>query len=108
MHRFFISPELIKEFELTLGESESHHAVSVLRICEGERVVVLDGAGTEYMCDVAAAHKSKVQLKIKQQNKSTPLPYQITLIQAMTKGKSMDFIIQKKYIMFSNNKNIPN
>ena len=32
---------------------------------------------------------------VRQQNKIAPLPYSITLLQAITKGRSMDFIIQK-------------
>ena len=62
---------------------------------EGERVAVLNGAGTELMCEVAAVDKKAVRLKVQQQNDIAQLPYRITLLQAMTKGKSMDFIIQK-------------
>ena len=60
-----------------------------------ERVAVLDGAGNEFMCTAAMVDKRATRLIVQQQNRIEPLPYRITLLQAMTKGKSMDFIIQK-------------
>ena len=95
MHRFYLSPERVTEGGLTLDERESHHAAIVLRVREGERVAVLDGAGNEFMCTVATVNKRATRLTVQQQNRIEPLPYRITLLQAITKGKSMDFIIQK-------------
>ena len=95
MHRFYLPPESVTEGDLTLGERESHHAATVLRVREGERVAVLDGAGCEMMCTVVEVDKRAIRLTVQQKNQLDPLPYRITLLQAMTKGKSMDFIIQK-------------
>ena len=95
MHRFYLPPDRVTEGEITLDERESHHAANVLRVRKGERVAVLNGAGKEFMCEVAEVDKKAVHLTVQQQNAIHPLPYQITLLQAMTKGKSMDFIIQK-------------
>ena len=50
MHRFYLPPELVSEEVITLDERESHHAANVLRVRQGERVAVLNGAGTEFMC----------------------------------------------------------
>ena len=95
MHRFYLPPKRLTEGELTLDERESHHAAIVLRVREGERVAVLDGAGNEFMCTASTVHKRGTKLAVQQQNRIEPLPYRITLLQAITKGKSMDFIIQK-------------
>ncbi|MBL69198.1 MAG: 16S rRNA (uracil(1498)-N(3))-methyltransferase [Verrucomicrobiales bacterium] len=95
MHRFYLPPAAAAQPELTLDERESHHAVNVLRVRAGERVAVMDGAGGECLCEVIAADKKAVHLAVKQRNRHEPLPYRITLLQAMTKGKSMDFIVQK-------------
>ena len=57
MHRFYLPPNLVSEREITLDDRESHHAANVLRVREGERVAVLNGAGTELMCEVAAVDK---------------------------------------------------
>ena len=95
MHRFYLPPERVTEGELTLDGRESHHAATVLRVREGERVAVLDGVGNEFMCTASTVDKRATRLTVQQQNRTEPLPYRITLLQAMTKGKSMDFIIQK-------------
>ena len=95
MHRFYLPPERVTEGELTLDERESHHAVNVLRLRQGEPVAVLDGRGNEYTCETTAADARATRLTVRQHSKTEPLPYRITLLQAMTKGKSMDFIIQK-------------
>ena len=95
MHRFYMSPPKVVEGELTLDERESHHAATVLRIHEGESVAVLDGQGSEYMCEVGVVDKSATCLTVRKRNMIAPLPYSITLLQAMTKGRSMDLVIQK-------------
>ena len=95
MHRFYMPPQKVIEGELTLDGRESHHAAAVLRIHKGERVAVLDGNGTEYMCEAVGIDKNATRLAVRQHNKIAPLPYSITLLQAMTKGRSMDFVIQK-------------
>ena len=80
---------------LRLGEAEAKHARSVLRLREGDRVVVLNGAGKELLCQAEDVRSDSTTLKIIQENSIAPLPFEITLYQAVTKGKTMDLIIQK-------------
>ncbi len=96
MHRFFL-PSQNAPFgpALRLDEREAHHAVGVLRIRPGERVTVLDGAGREYLCEVKTAARRDVELRVVQKIDHAPLPGQITLAQAILKGKAMDLVIQK-------------
>ena len=49
MHRFFFPPEECHNNPLRLSPTESKHARSVLRLREGDRVVVLNGAGKELL-----------------------------------------------------------
>lgn len=95
MHRFHLSPEECKGNTLTLIGGEAHHAARVLRLRRGDEVVVLDGAGTELFCAVQDVAKSAVQLSVAKRNSVPPLPYQITLLQAIPKGKIIESIIQK-------------
>jgi len=95
MPRFYLPPQEGAEGVLTLDECENHHAATVFRIREGECVVFLDGDSPEYMCEVIAIEKKATRIVVRQQNKIAPLPYSITLLQVMTKGRSMDFVIQK-------------
>ena len=95
MHRFFIPPEECHNNPLRLSEAEVKHARSVLRLHEGDRVVVLNGAGKELLCQASEIRSEAVSLEVIQENDIAPLPFQITLYQAVAKGKAMDFIVQK-------------
>ncbi len=95
MHRFFLSPDQCQNKELILTESEAHHAVDVLRVRDGERLMVLDGAGQELLCEAQRPDGKGLKLAVVQRNKVQPLPYQITLFQAVPKGKIIEGIIQK-------------
>ena len=80
---------------LTLTGSEAHHALHVLRIRKGERLVALDGAGSEILCEVHDCTRDSFTLTVMSRNRVPPLPYRITLLQAIPKGKTFETIIQK-------------
>lgn len=95
MHRFYIEPGQAHGPELRLSERETHHALHVLRVAAGEKATALDGAGTEFLCQVQEAGGKHLRLKVLHKTSVPPLPYQVTLIQAIPKGKTMDLIVQK-------------
>lgn len=95
MHRFYLPPEQCKKSSLVLTGREAHHALQVLRVRPGERVVVLDGAGHEFLCEAQKPERELLRLSINQRNVIPPLPYEITLLQAVPKGKIIESIIQK-------------
>jgi 16S rRNA (uracil1498-N3)-methyltransferase len=95
MHRFYLSPENCQGGSLRLDGREAHHALHVLRLQRGERLTVLDGAGSEFFCEVENAAKDSLALAVKEK-KSTPAPpCPITLFVAIPKGKIIEDIIQK-------------
>jgi len=95
MNRFYVDPAQSREGVIELSERESHHAMHVLRLKPNDRAVALDGKGSELLCNVEAVGKHSVTLKVYQRNTVPPLPYQITLVQALPKGKTMEIIVQK-------------
>jgi 16S rRNA (uracil1498-N3)-methyltransferase len=95
MHRFYLPPEICRGPILNLTHREAHHAAQVLRVQTGEEVSVLDGAGNEFRCETTFVSKKNVELKIVEKTFTPPLPSQITLIQAIPKGKIIESIIQK-------------
>ena len=95
MHRFYLPPAQCRGNTLVLDESETHHALHVLRVKTGERVVVLDGAGHEFLCEVRGTERKGMELAVRQTNPLGPMSWAVTLIQAVTKAKSMDLIVQK-------------
>jgi 16S rRNA (uracil1498-N3)-methyltransferase len=95
MHRFYLPPEECRDNTAILSERETHHALHVLRIRAGERLVVLDGAGHELLCEAQKPERDQMKLAIVQRNAVPPLPFQVTLLQAIPKGKVMENIVQK-------------
>jgi 16S rRNA (uracil1498-N3)-methyltransferase len=95
MHYFYLPPDLCQGQTLQLSGGEAHHALHVLRIRRGERVTALDGLGQKRECEVQETTRDQVNLKVLSQVSVPPLPYQVTLAQAIPKGKLIESIIQK-------------
>ncbi len=93
--RAFCTPATADPAELTLTSNESHHLVVVNRARIGDTVVAFDGRGSEWICELAADQKNAAVLKVRFKQKLQPLPYEITLGQALPKGQFMDAIVRK-------------
>ncbi|HUS35797.1 MAG TPA: 16S rRNA (uracil(1498)-N(3))-methyltransferase [Verrucomicrobiae bacterium] len=95
MRRFFAEPERCKGSHIELAEDESRHLAQVLRAQVGEQVTILDGAGGVYDCRIERVTKRNVHLTVEKRERLDPFPYEITLFQAIPKGKVMEWIVQK-------------
>ena len=81
--------------ELRLSAEESHHLVVVNRARRGDAVIAFDGQGTEWTCELQVDSKREAILKVRSSHQAAPLPFDITLAQALPKGPAMDVIIRK-------------
>lgn len=81
--------------ELTLSPEESHHLVAVNRARMGDVVIAFDGRGQEWTCEVVSDRKQAAVLRIRSARQAPPLPFMITLAQALPKGTAMDAIVRK-------------
>jgi 16S rRNA (uracil1498-N3)-methyltransferase len=62
----------------------------------GDRATVFNGHGVEATVEIASvAKRERVELKLLNQTRSTPLACRLTLGQAIPKGKNMDLIVEK-------------
>ena len=95
MHRFHIAPENWNSEAPQLIGSEAHHAGHVLRLGTGDKVVLFDGRGREITAEIISSESSAIQLRKLHEAQMPPLRCQITLGQAIPKGKNMDLIVQK-------------
>jgi 16S rRNA (uracil1498-N3)-methyltransferase len=95
MPRFYLPPERCAGAGLRLAGREAHHALHVLRLKRGDPVVVLDGAGHEFFCEVEKGSRETVELRLTKKNSQPPLSCEITLLQALPRGKIIESIIQK-------------
>ncbi len=83
----FYSPDIAET--LMLPESDSRHAVRVLRMKEGDELQVIDGKGTVYTCHLADAHSKHASVEIISSHEQ-PLPWRQQLAVAVAPTKHMD------------------
>ena len=95
MHRFYLARENWNPDALTLTGPEAHHCRNVLRLEAGDKVVLFDGCGRELTAEITSADSSDIRLHKIHEAQTPPLRCQITLAQAIPKGKNMDLIVQK-------------
>ncbi len=93
--RAFCQPSSAEPAELTLSPDESHHLVIVNRARVGDTVVAFNGKGTEWICELVSDKRQAATLKVRFKQAIKPLPYEITLGQALPKGPGMDAIVRK-------------
>ena len=95
MPRFYIPPHAWNPDKLALDDGETRHALQVLRMKAGDRATVFNGQGVEATVEFAQVEKGRVNLRKIQAGKTAPLACEITLGQAVPKGKNMDLIVEK-------------
>jgi 16S rRNA (uracil1498-N3)-methyltransferase len=95
MHRFFLPPADFVQDRPTLSSAESHHATQVLRLGAGDKIAVFDGDGHEGTAVIEEADARAVVLSLRARQTTPPLACEITLVQAIPKGKNMELILQK-------------
>ena len=95
MPRFYIPPHAWNVERLALDDAETHHALHVLRMKAGDRATVFNGHGVEATVEVASVAKDLLTLRKIQVSKTAPLACEITLAQAVPKGKNMELIVEK-------------
>jgi len=114
IHRIYHPHTLERDTSLELGEEDLRYLKSVLRLKEGDKLVLFDGMGSEYGTRIEEFCGHTVSLKVFDK-RSIPFPDSgITLAQSLPKGTKMDFIIQKatelgvsRIIPFVSSRSIP-
>lgn len=81
--------------ELILSPEESHHLISVNRARLGATVIAFDGRGTEWTCELVGDRRQGAVLRVRSRRVAPPLPFALTLAQALPKGPAMDAIVRK-------------
>lgn len=94
MNRFFIDEEIRgNQIELT-GEA-LHHIKNVLRLHEGEQVILIKNQ-KELLCDIDKIEKNSIIVVIRSElERSSENDFSVTLFQGIPKGDKLEFIIEK-------------
>jgi 16S rRNA (uracil1498-N3)-methyltransferase len=94
MPRFYLPAAAWAELAMLAGD-EARHLSQVLRIQPGASITVFDGAGRRALAEVLSVARDAVSLRLGETFSVPPPLPQITLAQAIAKGKNMDLIVQK-------------
>lgn len=92
--RFHIEAELSAGSRVELPRTVAHHARHVLRLREGDSIVLFDGRGGEYAARlVAGRHAAAEVLAFLAVERESPL--RVTLVQALVATEKLDWIVEK-------------
>ena len=96
MHKFFTEPHNITETEGKILGDDVKHIYRVLRLSEGEEVVLNNCEGIEYLGEIKTITKSEVIVAIlKKLDINNESKVKVHLFQGLPKGPKMDLIVQK-------------
>lgn len=98
MHHFFVEGSDIDTDKriVRLTGDNYNHLKNVLRVRIGEKILISDGEGTDYECDVVEIHEeSEILLHINFVEENHELPAEIYLFQGLPKQDKMELIVQK-------------
>ena len=95
MTRFFVTPEEMQPEFLVLTGDNAQHA-KVLRLKNGEEVLVCDGEGRECLCTVSDVSPGQISLVVqKRQESETEAPVRVSVYMAFPKADKLEHVIQK-------------
>ena len=95
MTRFFVSPEEMQdEFMVLTGENADH--AKVLRLKNGENILVCDGNGKECVCTVSDVSPGQISLVVQKRQDSLSEPtVKASIYMAFPKADKLEHVIQK-------------
>jgi len=100
MHRFFVTPELLKNAGPTstilLPEKLAHQVRDVLHLAIGEQLILLDNSGDEFVCTVAGSGRMGVEVEMRERKPGKTEPsIRIILCQALLKSARFEWVLEK-------------
>ncbi|MGM9550604.1 MAG: RsmE family RNA methyltransferase [Faecousia sp.] len=93
MVRFFVDREELCSEVVTLTGENAQHA-KVLRLKDGEAVLVCDGQGTECLCEVADAGQMRLSVRERRESQSEAA-VRVSVYMAFPKADKLEHVIQK-------------
>ena len=98
MHRFFVDPELLVQVDLpiSLPDKIAHQVRDVLHLAVGERLILLDNSGTEFVGSVAKSGRDGVEVAIEEHYVGKGEGnVRIVLCQGLLKSARFEWILEK-------------
>lgn len=93
--RFFCPFPLPASGEIQLPEALAHHAARVLRLRDGDPLILFDGSGGEQPAVLSVRGKQCFAVLQDRYEVERESPLRLVLVQALASGDKMDWIVQK-------------
>ncbi len=93
--RFLVRAGAIQGSQALLEGSEAHHLLHVMRLKEGDPVVLFDGTGLSYQGIIGRTSSKKVWVSIQSKTQDPPSGLKILLLCAVPRHGKMDAIVEK-------------
>jgi 16S rRNA (uracil1498-N3)-methyltransferase len=92
----FFTPDPLGPGEYVLTGPEAHHLATVRRFGPGDRIVVFNGDGFDYPCEIISATRRTVALNVLAPVAvERELPFPLVVGSALPKGDRADFLVEK-------------
>ncbi len=96
MYRFYIAASQKQGNTIEITGEDVNHIKNVLRMKQGERFILCDGEGTDYLCELAGTKERNLLASVLEEHASdTELPVRLVLFQGLPKKDKLELIIQK-------------
>ncbi|MBM2818081.1 MAG: Ribosomal small subunit methyltransferase [Parcubacteria group bacterium] len=97
MHRFFIEQEIPESGEIMITDKDLiHQWQKVFRLKKGDRVIIFDGSGFDYISEFVSLDKNNSVLKIVEKKKNENVPKkEIHLFQSIIKKDKFEWALEK-------------
>ena len=95
MDRFFVAEGGWGHSKAVLSLEESHHCVRVMRKSAGDKIEVFDGAGRWARGVIAEGSDREVTVLVEEEGNVQGKKPSLLMAIAVTKGKTMELVIQK-------------
>lgn len=96
MHRFFVPAEILALTEAALPPEISRQTAAVLRLREGEHIVLLDNLGSEFEAELTQVNPKGCHFRIINRHAASgEPPVSVTLYLALTQREKFEWALQK-------------
>ena len=96
MHRFFVPASWLEKEKANISGPLVHRLRSVLRLTDGDHVILLDNSGWEHEMEITSVSSQRIEGQVVHRALAPGEPRtKITLYQALLKLKKFEWVLQK-------------
>jgi 16S rRNA (uracil1498-N3)-methyltransferase len=95
MQRLFVTADLVAEATVPIEPAQAHYLSKVLRMAEGDELLVFNGRDGEWLARVSARSKKTVELTAVGQTRPQPSRPDLVYCFAPLKQGRIDYLVQK-------------